>query len=72
MVNTLHTVCFTHGLAIYEIKRVMSHNSLFYNLISEFLAFNQFSKQMNTSPIYQAKKAVIFDQLVSFNLKYCS
>ena len=40
--NTLHTVCFMHGLSIYN-KKDMSLCSFFRNYIWKFSAFNQFS-----------------------------
>ena len=38
----LHTVCFMHGLSIYEIKKDMSPCSIFHNLILKFSTFDQF------------------------------
>ena len=46
MFNTMHTVCFMHGLPIYEIKRICHRAYFFHNLIWKFSAFDQFSKQM--------------------------
>ena len=33
MFNTLHTVCFMHGLSIYEIKRIC-HRAYFFRISS--------------------------------------
>ena len=44
--NTLHSVCFMHGLSIYEIKRICS---IFHNLIWKFKPFDKFSEP-NRSP----------------------
>ena len=71
--NTLHTVCFMHGLSIYEIKRIY-HRAYFFRIsywslqhLTNFLEI----RNNNTSPNYRAKTVVIFSQLLSFNLNYC-
>ena len=72
--NTLHTVCFMHGLSIYEIKRIC-HRAYFFRIsywslqhLTNFLEI----WNNNTSPNYRAKTVVIFSQLLSFNLNYCA
>ena len=73
MLDTLHTVCFMHGLSIYEIKKIC-HRAYFFR-ISEgsFQHLTNFQKILNnnTGSKYRAKTVVIFRQLLSFNLNYC-
>ena len=72
MLNTLHTVCFVHGLSIYEIKMMVTV-LIFSEPHMEVSAFDQCSKNKkndNTSPKYRAKTVVIFSQLLSFNFNY--
>ena len=44
--NTLHTVCFMHGLFIYEIKGICHRAYFFRIFILKFSAFDQFSKNI--------------------------
>ena len=44
--NTLHTVCFMHGLSIYEIEKICHPVLFFINLILEFSAFDQIYEKM--------------------------
>ena len=71
--NTLHTVCFMHGLSIYEIKRIC-HRAYFFRI--SYWSLQHLTKFLeilnnNTSPNYRAKTVVTFSQLLSFNLNYC-
>ena len=72
MFNTLHTVCFVHGLSIYEIKMIC-HRAYFFRIsYGSFQHLTNFQKIKNSdaSPKYRAKTVVIFSQLLSFNLNY--
>ena len=71
--NTLHTVCFMHGLSIYEIKMICNRAYFFrisYWSLQHLTNFLEIWNN-NTSPNYRAKTVVIFSQLLSFNLHYC-
>ena len=66
MFNTLHIVCFMHGLPIYEIKRIC-HRAYFFRIsdgsiqhLTNFLKI----QNNNTSPKYRAKTVVIPSQLL--------
>ena len=71
--NTLHTVCFMHGLSIFELKRIC-HRAYFFRItywsLQHLTNFQEIYNN-NTSPNYRAKTVVIFSQLLSFNLNYC-
>ena len=71
--NTLHTVCFIHGLSIYVIKRTCHCAHFFKISYWSFQHLTNFIKiyNNNTSPKYRAKTVVIFSPLISFNLNYC-
>ena len=68
MFNTLHTVCFMHGLSIYEIKRIVT-----VLIFSESQHLTNFLKILNdnTGSKYRAETVVIFRRLLSFNLNHC-
>ena len=63
--NSLHTVCFMHGLSIYEIKRKCHRAYLFIISSGIFQYLTNFLNRWknNTSPKYRAKIVVIFIQL---------
>ena len=71
--NTLHTVCFMHGLSIFELKRIC-HRAYFFRItywsLQHLTNFQEIYNN-NTSPNYRAKTVVIFSQLLSYNLNYC-
>ena len=62
MLNTLHTVCFMHGLSIFEIKRICHQDYLFIISSGSFQHLTNFLNRWknNTSPKYRAKIVVIF------------
>ena len=64
--NTLHTVCFMHGLSIYEIKRICHHAYFFTISYGSFQHLTNFLKiwKKNASPKYRPKSVVIFSQLL--------
>ena len=70
--NTLHTVCFMHGLSTYEIKRICHRAYLFITSSRNFQHLTNFLNiwKNNTCLTYRAKIVVIFSQLLSINLNY--
>ena len=68
--NTLHTVCFMHGLSIYEIKSICHHAYFFIIPSGSFQHLTNFLNRWKNiiSPKFRAKIAVIFSQLLSINL----
>ena len=66
----MHTVCYMHGISIYEIKKICHRAYLFIISSGSFqhLANSLNRLRNNTSPKYRAKIIVIFSQLLSFNL----
>ena len=63
--STLHTVCFMHGLSIYEINRICHRTCFFAISYGSFQHLTNFLKiwKNNISSKYRAKTVVIFSQL---------
>ena len=63
------TVCFMHGLSIYEIKRICHRSYLFIISSGNFQHLTNCLNRLknNTSPKYPAKSVVLFSQLLLIN-----
>ena len=64
--NTLNTVCFMHGLSIYELKSIC-HSVQFLKSYMDFTASDRFSEQYRNY-ISRKEITVIFNQFVSSSI----